>query len=286
MAFQRIDDIAKLKLPEGTEFVEGINPEQIKNTVSIFTERIVEKILNTQKSQEIIIPSQGSLYIYYQIIVRLKNIDPSVFNRITFRFAVKNGYDENQKPIYELTNKDKDLPEDRETFIVDDIYDSGESSNSILRALNKEHSEIQKLGSLDVYALSKKQSVPNQRGNTKLVDLGEEAMMIYPDKWLMGTFGMNSGLFDFTKTGIYMDLLIDTMERFCNIPIALTKFGKVFTKEEKEIYLNILYNYSDNDIDKTHMYQLLLSANSIAEAENKKKYLLNFHERMIAGIEA
>ena len=71
------DQVSELNLPKDLEFLEGITVEQVKSTMDTFTQRIVEKIINSTKHQEIIIPSQGSLYIYYKIIEALKLKDPT-----------------------------------------------------------------------------------------------------------------------------------------------------------------------------------------------------------------
>jgi hypoxanthine-guanine phosphoribosyltransferase len=273
--------IEKLRSIKGIELIEDITPEQIKQTMDTFTDRIVYKILNCNKYQEIIIPSQGSLYIYYKVMERLKAADMSVFKRVIFRFAVKHGKDKNNYPIYKLNELNTTLPKDREVFIIDDIYDKGHSSNAIFDALNDERSADEKLECLDVYSLSRKRSVPNQINNTRLADLGEGTMLVYPDKWLMGTFGMNSGLFDYTNNFEYIDLLIDTLERLNNFPIALIDFKKIFTREEKKIYLDILYHYCDKNIDKTQIYELLLKANAINDPDNKKRFLVEFHQKLM-----
>ncbi len=181
------------KLPTGVEYIkdsEGkFTPQRIREHLdnfvnSVFSELISEYETTGQKIK-IIIPLRGGIQIYWELMKKFRdNGKMNLLSRgnINFVFSAKQGVRPNK--IYGIQDDEKE--EDGFIYLVDDIYDSGESLELIQK--NYPNREIRTR-----YATTKEGVPYSQEQN------GGYEMMVYPFVWITNTFGMDSSFSTFYK---------------------------------------------------------------------------------------
>lgn len=225
--------LAWSKTPEGAQ----IQRKDIVEQLDSFSDRVaseIENVIFNEGEARVVIPISGGIIAYFHLIDSLKRKGVNL-GKIDFVFA----YHPHNSLNYFLS---KDCSSVRTTFVVDDIYDSGKSFESIVMALGMKKDDV-----LPRY-LSTKIDLPN-----KLPGNINQDLYVLINKWLTTGFGMDGSLDGMNKDGVilnpylnHMSNIISMLERVVAIPIEVEdpKSSAIndWKPEDVESYIKALTN--------------------------------------------
>lgn len=225
--------LAWSKTPEGAQ----IQRKDIVEQLDSFSDRVaseIENVIFNEGEARVVIPISGGIIAYFHLIASLKRKGVNL-GKIDFVFA----YHPHDSLNYFLS---KDCSSVRTTFVVDDIYDSGKSFESIVIALGMKKDDV-----LPRY-LSTKIDLPN-----KLPGNINQDLYVLINKWLTTGFGMDGSLDGMNKDGVilnpylnHMSNIISMLERVVAIPIEVEdpKSSAIndWKPEDVESYIKALTN--------------------------------------------
>jgi len=225
--------LAWSKTPEGAQ----IQRKDIVEQLDSFSDRVaseIENVIFNEGEARVVIPISGGIIAYFHLIDSLKRKGVNL-GKIDFVFA----YHPHDSLNYFLS---KDCSSVRTTFVVDDIYDSGKSFESIVIALGMKKDDV-----LPRY-LSTKIDLPN-----KLPGNINQDLYVLINKWLTTGFGMDGSLDGMNKDGVilnpylnHMSNIISMLERVVAIPIEVEdpKSSAIndWKPEDVESYIKALTN--------------------------------------------
>lgn len=200
--------------------LEGISIENVLNreTIKQLLKQSFSELISEYSGEIIIFPMDGGFFLYYEFIkyIQQNEID---FDISKIHFAVKSENPEGKRKY--ITSINEKVPQER-YIIVDDIYDSGESEELIREALGSRNVRVR--------AISTKSS----RNST---DKTFSQAIVFEDKWIMSSLGMNSGMFDGE---------IELRERVASIAIYIEDENKVkgWNNDQIESYIELLKSNS------------------------------------------
>ncbi|MEO6729506.1 MAG: hypothetical protein ABIM99_06315 [Candidatus Dojkabacteria bacterium] len=170
-------------VPVGMELEPTLTPEimrqKIEATMEGFISLVRSKLEQIENKLTIILPLDGSFIPYHEFIKALKKHEdmPDILSKINFVFAAKE-YDDEGHYKYVLSDE---VTEEEDVLVLDDIYDSGDSSSEV--------NEITRspVGKFQVVSLTRKEG--------KGFSQGDIPLHTYEDKWVASGFGMDCGKF-------------------------------------------------------------------------------------------
>lgn len=231
---------------EGISIANVLNRETIKELLK----QSFSELISEYSGEIIIFPMDGGFFLYYEFIKYIQQNEVG-FDFSKIQFAVKSENPEGKRKY--ITSINEKVPEER-YIIVDDIYDSGESEELIREALGSRNVRVR--------AISTKSSRDSR-------DKTFSAAIVFEDKWIMSSLGMNSGMFDGE---------IELLERIASIAIYINDRNKVSTWGVQCIinYISLLADKSYYSTEE--IICILTYLRQISESQGHEKL------RVIGGI--
>lgn len=253
----------------------AIKPENVIMTIKRFVDEVVYRV-EIGDIAKFIVPLNGGLLLYFLIKKELDSKLPD--NNIPFMFANKRGklFSEDyaggklsKREMYTVNCGDNYIVNPGNTVIIDDIYESGGSAESIYYSMNANIStrfdNKMRVLSPSTKDLNHRTFKPTKTEFTRL-----DALITFEDEWILGSFGMNGSTrvpesFDISNEDL---LYMEFLERTCSVPLkksnpAIPLFSENDDSEKFYKYVQILEEFNmfgrcRGDIVQSEFYNLYL----------------------------
>ncbi len=271
---------------EGIELVTSVTPEIMRSKMDEFVDRCVNFIqhsVDINESLDLIFPMNGSLMFMYLI---QKKLPKHYHDKVNWVSAYRP--DPEDKRFYRFVHSKGKFS--GKPVIIDDMWDSGDSSEDISIAIAPEYSkETYAVTELDVnnYTMSKgKFPIPVLVATTKEGKPCDSAVFTFPfreriDAWIASGFGLNCGKSS-KRTARYERLAgicyavtnLDTYMQMVSNETTRTKYeqilegsGRICYGDDYDTMLDLLEQMDNEDLDlETRSKQLLLNLGLMLEA--------------------
>lgn len=271
--------MSSLSIPEGLKVSnivsEELNPKHDYLEYLEFSERKIAQITNqviyrileemsNGRTINLIVPLNGGLIFYRYLMQFAKsNFDMSLLN-VTFCDEDISGelcFSANPINVETACN-----------IAIDDIWDKGGTGKEIFEAL----SLFGPVSELDFYAFCRKESSPDTNSGARIAN--SDTVAVFPDEWLHGWGGMNSGKFK----GSDQAAVVTALERTSFLPLIPTGEKPIFNPEDFETieqYMDLLTqtNLAVNGVIPIEVYEDVLFLERNSDLRTRFNYLLNIH---------